>query len=359
MSTSRTRKEKHRYHSISKKGHEKIEIDTTNDEVRVKNFIQDMIDYYFDIKKSLEEKDKKKEFPYNSIIKKDLAINMNSHTHAMVQAYGPDLYITTVEMDSLERGCSILKRHHIPSNSRSKMVSWMMEIYASYSSEPLSFFLAVNIMDSYLDHTTKICNETDLHKIGLVSVYLASKMEDIIPLHMVHIKTKLGHDKFSAEEIIDLEKDMLKLFDWDIIMITSYDLIKTFLSDFYVNNKEMIINLKLQNLCYDLEIISIFLAKLICLHDAFYKYAHCVKAIAIIITAFDILRSNYTISNEAENFVRQWLLFLVKESKFQIETITSVYNKICMFYEDIHNVNKIAPALCRLHDLKSMLKEIK
>jgi hypothetical protein len=284
---------------------------------------------------------------------------MNPITEFMVKSYGPELYVTTVKLDQIQRDCSFLKKHNINSSSRTKMVSWMMEIFASYASEPLSFFLAVEIMDNYLQKAQQKFNENDIHLIGMVSMYMASKMEDIIPLHMVHIKTKIGHDKFTQNEIIMMERDILKVLNWDIILITIYDVVKTFLSDFYVNNRNMINTLKLETICYDLEIISIFLCKLVCLHEAFFKYNKCIKGISIIIAAFDILRSNYKMSKEAENFLRQWLLFLVKESKFPVENVTKVYNKVCSFYEDIDTVNKVAPSLCKLYNLRELIKDIK
>ena len=317
-----------------------------------------MIKYYKENRK-FEEKKENDAFQYNILSKRDLIINMNSITEYMVKSYGPELYITIVELDSIKRLGSYLKRHYISSTSRTKMINWMMEIFASYSSEPLSFFLSVEIMDNYLQKTKKIYYENDIHLIGMACIYLASKMEDIIPLHMVHIKTKIGHDKFSQQEIIDMEKDILQALDWDILLITTYDVIKTYLSDFYVNNRVMINNLSMDIICYDLEIISIFLSKLICLHDVFFKYNKCIKAISIIIAAFDILRSNYKMSKEAENFLRQWLLFLVKESKFPVDNVTRVYNKICSFYEEIDIVNKIAPSLCKLYNLRQLIKEIK
>jgi hypothetical protein len=284
---------------------------------------------------------------------------MNPITEFMVKSYGPELYVTTVKLDQIQRDCTFLKKHNINSSSRTKMVSWMMEIFASYASEPLSFFLAVEIMDNYLQKAQKKFNENDIHLIGMVSMYMASKMEDIIPLHMVHIKTKIGHDKFTQNEIIMMERDILKVLNWDIILITIYDVVKTFLSDFYVNNRNMINTLKLDTICYDLEIISIFLCKLVCLHEAFFKYNKCIKGISVIIAAFDILRSNYKMSKEAENFLRQWLLFLVKESKFPVENVTKVYNKVCSFYEDIDTVNKVAPSLCKLYNLRELIKDIK
>lgn len=337
---------------------QKIEKSMSPTEKKIKDFIQDMIEYYKTQKKK-EDKKEAKAFTYNILSKRDLMVNMNITTEYMVKVLGPELYISTVELDSIQRDYFFLKKHYISSKERTHMVGWMMEIFASYPSEPLSFFLSVEIMDNYLQKTEKKYNEKDLHLIGMVAVYMASKMEDLIPLHMIHIKTKIGHDRFTQEEIILMEKDMLKILNWDLMFITTYDVVKIFLSDFYVNNKDMINNLKMNVVCYDLEIISIFLCKLLCLHEAFFKYSKCIMAISIIIASFDIFRSNYNITKETENFLRQWLLFLVKESKFPVDNVTKVYNKICAFYEDIESINKISSSLCKLYNLRELIKDIK
>ena len=337
---------------------QKIEKSMSPTEKKIKDFIQDMIEYYKTQKKK-EDKKEAKAFTYNILSKRDLMVNMNITTEYMVKVLGPELYISTVELDSIQRDYFFLKKHNISSKERTHMVGWMMEIFASYPSEPLSFFLSVEIMDNYLQKTEKKYNEKDLHLIGMVAVYMASKMEDLIPLHMIHIKTKIGHDRFTQEEIILMEKDMLKILNWDLMFITTYDVVKIFLSDFYVNNKDMINNLKMNVVCYDLEIISIFLCKLLCLHEAFFKYSKCIMAISIIIASFDIFRSNYYITKETENFLRQWLLFLVKESKFPVDNVTKVYNKICAFYEDIESINKISSSLCKLYNLRELIKDIK
>lgn len=337
---------------------QKIEKSMSPTEKKIKDFIQDMIEYYKTQKKK-EDKKEAKAFTYNILSKRDLMVNMNITTEYMVKVLGPELYISTVELDSIQRDYFFLKKHNISSKERTHMVGWMMEIFASYPSEPLSFFLSVEIMDNYLQKTEKKYNEKDLHLIGMVAVYMASKMEDLIPLHMIHIKTKIGHDRFTQEEIILMEKDMLKILNWDLMFITTYDVVKIFLSDFYVNNKDMINNLKMNVVCYDLEIISIFLCKLLCLHEAFFKYSKCIMAISIIIASFDIFRSNYNITKETENFLRQWLLFLVKESKFPVDNVTKVYNKICAFYENIENINKVSSSLCKLYNLRELIKDIK
>ena len=117
----------------------KIEENIDPKEKKIKDFIGDMLKYYKELRKT-EDKKEEKAFKYNILSKRDLMINMNSITEYMVKSYGPELYINTVELDSIKREMSFLKRHKISSSARTKMVNWMMEIFASYSSEPLSFF---------------------------------------------------------------------------------------------------------------------------------------------------------------------------------------------------------------------------
>ena len=138
-------------------------------EKKIKDFIDDMINYYKEMKNYEEEKENKA-FQYNILSKRDFIINMNPITEYMVKSYGPELYITTVELDNIKRLGAFLKSHHISSSSRTKMVNWMMEIFASYASEPLSFFLAVEIMDNYLQKTKKIYRENDIHLMGMACI---------------------------------------------------------------------------------------------------------------------------------------------------------------------------------------------
>jgi hypothetical protein len=126
----------------------------TPDEKKVKEFIDDMIKYYKEQRKVEDEKEASA-FSYNILTKRDLMINMNSITEYMVKSLGPELYMSTMELDSIDRDYYYLKRHNISSNSRTKMVGWMMDIFASYPSEPLSFFLSVEIMDNYLQKSKK------------------------------------------------------------------------------------------------------------------------------------------------------------------------------------------------------------
>jgi hypothetical protein len=66
------------------------------------------------------------------------------------------------------------------------MIDWMLEVYGNYrrSTSNDTYFRSVCIMDMYLKKCNKLLNDPDLHLIGISSMFLATKLEDIyhIPL---------------------------------------------------------------------------------------------------------------------------------------------------------------------------------
>lgn len=50
-----------------------------------------------------------------------------------------------------------LRRHKVNSNDRGRLIDWMIEVMSSYSQNPSTFFLAINIIDSFY-HTSKRLN---------------------------------------------------------------------------------------------------------------------------------------------------------------------------------------------------------
>ena len=68
-----------------------------------------------------------------------------------------------------------------------------------------------------------------------------------------------------------------------------------------------------KNYTKKLEYISIYLARMICLEEKFCIFPYSLKAVCIIIAAFDILYANSkNISEETEFILKKWILFLLK-----------------------------------------------
>ncbi len=59
------------------------------------------------------------------------------------------------------------------------MVDWMIEVISVYNFLNETFFLAVCIMDKFLATTPQILIDKDIHLLGIICMYLASKEEEI------------------------------------------------------------------------------------------------------------------------------------------------------------------------------------
>jgi cyclin B len=118
-------------------------------------------------------------------------------------------------------------------------------------------------MDNYIHKAKQIITNADIHLIGLVSIFIASKMEDIVPLRMSHMITSLGSNKFTVKEIKQQELNILKVLDFDYIFISSYDFAKTYIYDFFYNNKAKIDKLKMHKLIDKIDWTTYYLCKLI------------------------------------------------------------------------------------------------
>ena len=238
----------------------------------------------------------------------------------------------------------------------------MIEIFYVFNSDPPTFFLAVHLFDLYIWMSNiKIANN-DLHLIGITCIYLASKMEDIIPLRMSHLKSKIGHNKFSEKEIKKNEKILIIAIDFQLISTSTYDFIKAFIFDFCYNNRGFITSLNMNRHIENLENICIYLAKMMCHSDEFSSYKYSLKAIVSIIVAFDILKSNSkNFDKNAEVFMSDWvriflfilqIFFLIKESQIDINIINEVYDELFNYYHKYDTMKFINFNLNRTHNLE-------
>lgn len=110
------------------------------------------------------------------------------------------------------------------------MVDWMVEVTTSFKCTIRTYFLAVAIFDQYcrsLQGKTKLEN-SHVHSVGVGAMYLASKYEDIYPLHSKVVSEKISHGAFSQKEILAREMEFLRLFAFEMDFVTPYDLHQTY-----------------------------------------------------------------------------------------------------------------------------------
>jgi len=102
-----------------------------------------------------------------------------------------------------------LERHEIKSTHRHQMVVWMEEVLKIFKCPVDTFFMSVQILDRYLELSKKSLKLADLHEIGIVSMFISSKYQEIEPLTIDLMINKISHGKICRKELLKREMDIL------------------------------------------------------------------------------------------------------------------------------------------------------
>ena len=253
----------------------------------------------------------------------------------MVDKYGKTMYEWNQDNEAKYLIPSdFLKKHGLSPEARERMVDWMIEVFSVNKSEPGTFELAVHIMDSYILNTNKILKDEDIHLIGLTSIYIASKMEEKIPMRLIHIVNNLGKGVFSKAEIIAMEKEIVETIEFDFFTAGTYDYLMTFFWDLKVNNGQILNDFKEHDVIDKDMKFCIFLSKLTLYNHKFAAYSTSLIAVGILTLGFDFLKRNNQIKEKKlMKFLQDWIFYLMNEMKFNPDAVGYVYLKIYDLYK--------------------------
>ena len=193
-----------------------------------------------------------------------------------------DAYLKELESKSRMKK-NHLTHHKVNPYYRAKMVDWMIEVLNSFKCADQTFFLAVSIMDRYFNemNTAKTGIALhDLHAIGVVSMFIASKYEDIYPLLMKTIHHKIAHQKISVDKIKTWEVEILQALHFKVGASSSP-------MDFIENYLEQIMPAQHQDKQF-IHVMSLYLAKMALHHTKFCTLRSSVISTIAIYVAFKI-----------------------------------------------------------------------
>jgi len=142
---------------------------------------------------------------------------------------------------------NFLNNHKITERMRTRMADWMIEVLSNYHCDEATYFESINLMDRYFkecDIRKQILQPSELHLIGVTSMFIASKYQDIYPLRLKIVQDKIAHNKLTCQEIKDKEEEITRYLNYNIGLPTMWDFINLFLEEiFYINcNKHQIKN---------------------------------------------------------------------------------------------------------------------
>ena len=143
--------------------------------------------------------------------------------------YGESIMEYTRELEKQYNTENSLIRHKITPALRARMIDWMIEVLTNFKCDDQTFFLAVSLLDRYFKAKQETLEIANLHIIGVTTMFIASKYEDIYPLKMKMVHEKIAHTKLAIEDIKALELDILKSIDYNIPAPTVLDFLRVYL----------------------------------------------------------------------------------------------------------------------------------
>ena len=125
----------------------------------------------------------------------------------LVETYGANILLTIFRTE--QENSTGIERHEIKGRHRRQMIDWMREILEVFKSPAETFYLSVTILDRYLDQKKATLELSELHEIGVTSLFIASKQSEIEPLTLDLMHKKAAHGKISEDQIKRRERDIL------------------------------------------------------------------------------------------------------------------------------------------------------
>jgi hypothetical protein len=104
------------------------------------------------------------------------------------------------------------------------MLDWLVEVTTAFKCRERTYYLAAGLFDEFLKNFHEELENKDVHGIGIASLYLASKYEDVHPLSSEVISDKISHGAFSDTNIKTSEMIMLQTLEFNLDLVTHYDI---------------------------------------------------------------------------------------------------------------------------------------
>lgn len=80
----------------------------------------------------------------------------------------------------------------------------MVEVISSYKFGHKTYFDGIQLMDRYFEVETESLAASRLHIIGVQTMLIASKMEEVFPLKIKTVYEKIAHRKIPIKDLVEM-----------------------------------------------------------------------------------------------------------------------------------------------------------
>lgn len=123
-------------------------------------------------------------------------------------------YLQRVEKRYKVRENFLESHSEITSRMRSVLIDWINEVHFQFHLLPETYFMAVGLIDLYLQNTPQI-KRKHLQLVGTTAIFIASKYEELYPPVLTDF-VFMTDNTYSDKEVIQMEKTMLKELKFEL-----------------------------------------------------------------------------------------------------------------------------------------------
>lgn len=102
---------------------------------------------------------------------------------------------------------------------RAILIDWIIDVHNKFSMRPQTLFMTVNLIDRYLEKYD--CPRNELQLVGISSLFLASKYEEIYPPDLPEFYI-ICDKTYTEKQILDMEGDIILALNFDLVFSSSY-----------------------------------------------------------------------------------------------------------------------------------------
>lgn len=210
----------------------------------------------------------------------------------------------------------LFKQAEFTYKHRAILIDWIHSTHSRFKLKNETLFLAVHILDRYL--TVKSIRLSQMQLLGITILFLACKYEEIYSPDLNELLS-IADNVFFKEQVVQLEKDILKMLDFAITKPTSVKFFYRFAEIFELNGSLFSFGLYLLELGFDHRVVVykpsvIATSAVLATHILFHK---------------DLckLKSNLTIEGEIKNCANQLLRLLEFARENPLKSVWEKYSK--------------------------------
>lgn len=100
--------------------------------------------------------------------------------------------------------------------TRGQILDWLTIVCDKLNQSAQTYFIATEITDKVIEAFNFEISNDDLHLIVIASLFIASKFEEVVPIRFKTLCKKVGHQKYSEEDIRSAEILILKKLGFKI-----------------------------------------------------------------------------------------------------------------------------------------------